>query len=166
MMPSGEWRGRNRGETHMKRNPVLVYLFECTNILGCIVFPCFLYFNIGGWFYPTSDIYTIEELIGCMKHMLTASILFAVFIGIPLLLLLVDCFVIMRGIKGFQVSAISVLSAPASYPIIRTEILKEDKKKRTFHVIAGGIIFASNCLVISAYVQYMIRIGILMYGMR
>ena len=108
----------------------------------------------------------MEELLACWKAMLIASLIFAVFIGIPLLLLLVDCFVIMRGVKGFQVSALSVLTAPASYPIIRTEILKEDKSKRTFHVVAGAIIFVSNCLVISAFVQYMIRMGIMMYGMR
>ncbi len=150
----------------MKRNPILVYLFEITNIIGCFVFPFFLYFNVGNWFYPTSEVYGVEELLACWKAMLIASLIFAVFIGIPLLLLLVDCFVIMRGVKGFQVSALSVLTAPASYPIIRTEILKEDKSKRTFHVVAGAIIFVSNCLVISAFVQYMIRMGIMMYGMR
>lgn len=150
----------------MKRNPILVYLFEVTNVIGCLVLPCLLYFNIGNWFYPSTDVYSIEELLTCWQAMLTVSLIFAIFIGIPLLLLLVDCFVIMRGVKGFQVSAFSVLTAPASYPIIRTEILKESKAKRTFHVVAGAVIFISNCLVVSAYVQYMIRMGILMYGLR
>lgn len=79
-------------------------------------------------------------------------------IGIPLLLLFVDCFVIMKGVVGFKVTILSILTAPASYPIVRTEILKEPKSVRRFHVVAGAVIFISNSLVVMTLVQYGIRI--------
>lgn len=142
----------------MKRNPVFVYLFECTNIISCIVFPCMIFLNTNGWFFPTDQMYSDTELFACMKSTAIAALIFSVVVGIPLLLLLVDCFVIMRGVKGFRVSVFSVLTAPASYPVIRTEVLNEEAGIRRFHVTAGIIIFCSNCLVITAFVYYIIRI--------
>ena len=142
----------------MKRNPVLVYLFECTNIISCIVFPCMIFFNVNGWFFPTDSVYSDMELFACMKSTAIAASIFFLVVGIPLLLLLVDCFVIMRGVKGFRVSVFSILTAPASYPVIRTEVLNEETGFRRFHVTAGIIIFGSNCLVITAFAYYIIRI--------
>ena len=78
-------------------------------------------------FYPDSMAYQEEELLHCMKNTVTASVIFAIVVGIPLLLLFVDCFVIMKGVVGFKVTILSILTAPASYPIVRTEILKEPK---------------------------------------
>lgn len=145
----------------MKRNPVFVYLFECTNIISCIVFPSMIFFNVNGWFFPREQLYSDTELFACMKSTAIAALVFSVVVGIPLLLLLVDCFVIMRGVRGFKVSVFSILTAPASYPVIRTEVLNEEKEVRRFHVVAGMIIFCSNCLVITAFVYYIIRIMIL-----
>lgn len=146
----------------MKRTPILVYLFECTNIISCIVFPCMIFFNAGGWFFPADTrLYSEVELLACMKTTVAAAAVFAIVVGIPLLLLLVDCFVIMRGVKGFRVSVFSILAAPASYPIIRTEVLNEETAVRRFHVAAGTIIFCSNCLAISGFVYYIVRILIM-----
>lgn len=142
----------------MKRNPILVYLFEATNILGCLIYPSLLLINPGGMFYPVSMAYQ-EELLHCMKNTVIASIIFAIVVGIPLLLLLVDCFVIMKGVVGFKVTILSILTAPASYPIVRTEVLKEPKAVRRFHVVAGAVIFISNSLVVMTLVQYGIRIA-------
>mgnify|MGYP007047934442 CR=1 FL=1 len=143
----------------MKRNPILVYLFEVTNILGCLIYPMLLLINPGGMFYPDGMAYQEEELLHCMKNMVTASVIFAIAVGIPLLLLFVDCFVIMKGVVGFKVTILSILTAPASYPIVRTEVLKEPKAVRRFHVIAGALIFISNSLVVMTLVQYGIRIA-------
>lgn len=142
----------------MKRNPILVYLFEATNILGCLIYPVLLLINPGGMFYPDSMAYQEEELLHCMKNTVIASVIFAIVVGIPLLLLFVDCFVIMKGVVGFKVTILSILTAPASYPIVRTEILKEPKSVRRFHVVAGAVIFISNSLVVMTLVQYGIRI--------
>lgn len=142
----------------MKRNPILVYLFEATNILGCLIYPSLLLINPGGMFYPDSMEYQ-EELLHCMKNTVIASIIFAIVVGIPLLLLFVDCFVIMKGVVGFKVTILSILTAPASYPIVRTEVLKEPKAIRRFHVIAGAVIFISNSLVVMTLVQYGVRIA-------
>ncbi len=142
----------------MKRNPILVYLFEATNILGCLIYPALLLINPGGIFYPDSMAYQEEELLHCMKNTVIASVIFAIVVGIPLLLLFVDCFVIMKGVVGFKVTILSILTAPASYPIVRTEILKEPKSVRRFHVVAGAVIFISNSLVVMTLVQYGIRI--------
>lgn len=142
----------------MKRNPILVYLFEATNILGCLIYPSLLLINPGGMFYPAGMAYQEEELLHCMKNTVIASIIFAIVVGIPLLLLFVDCFVIMKGVVGFKVTILSILTAPASYPIVRTEILKEPKSVRRFHVVAGAVIFISNSLVVMTLVQYGIRI--------
>lgn len=148
----------------MKRNPIFVYLFECTNILGCLIFPLLLLINPGEMFYPTG-IYSGEELLYCMKNMAVASGIFAVVVGIPLLLLFVDCFVIMKGVKGFKVTILSILTAPASYPVVRTEVLKESKNKRRFHVIAGIGIFISNSLTVAVLAQYVIRLTVAGYAM-
>lgn len=142
----------------MKRNPILVYLFEATNILGCLIYPALLLINPGGMFYPDSMAYQEEGLLHCMKNTVIASVIFAIVVGIPLLLLFVDCFVIMKGVVGFKVTILSILTAPASYPIVRTEILKEPKSVRRFHVVAGAVIFISNSLVVMTLVQYGIRI--------
>ncbi|MCM1496725.1 MAG: hypothetical protein NC089_13135 [Bacteroides sp.] len=120
-----------------------------------------IFFNVNGWFFPREQLYSDTELFACMKSTAIAALVFSVVVGIPLLLLLVDCFVIMRGVRGFKVSVFSILTAPASYPVIRTEVLNEEKEIRRFHVVAGMIIFASNCLVITAFVYYIIRIMIL-----
>ena len=143
----------------MKRNPILVYLFEATNILGCLIYPALLLINTGGMFYPAGMAYQEEELLHCMKNTVIASIIFAIVVGIPLLLLFVDCFVIMKGVVGFKVTILSILTAPASYPIVRTEVLKEPKAVRRFHVVAGAVIFISNSLVVMTLVQYGIRIA-------
>ena len=143
----------------MKRNPILVYLFEATNILGCLIYPSLLLINPGGMFYPVSMAYQEEELLHCMKNTVIASIIFAIVVGIPLLLLFVDCFVIMKGVVGFKVTILSILTAPASYPIVRTEVLKEPKAVRRFHVVEGAVIFISNSLVVMTLVQYGIRIA-------
>lgn len=149
----------------MKRNPVFVYLFECTNILACIIFPCLIFMNAGGWFFPKStSLYSGLELIECMKTTVVAALIFAVVVGIPLLLLFVDCFVIMKGVKGFKVSVLSILSAPASYPIVRTEVLNEAPAVRRFHIVAGTLIFISNCLAILGFIYYIIRIMIISYS--
>lgn len=141
----------------MKKNPVLVYLFECTNILGCLIFSALIFINPGEIFYP-SGIFSVEEYLQCMQNMIVAAVIFACVVGIPLLLLFVDCFVIMKGVPGFKVTIFSILTAPASYPIVRTEVLKESKNMRRFHVIAGIIIFVSNSLIVGAFVQYGIRL--------
>lgn len=149
----------------MKRTPFFVFLFECTNIISCIVFPCMIFLNAGGWFFPTdSRLYSGEELLTCMKSAAIAALIFSVVVGVPLLLLLVDCFVIMRGVKGFRVSVFSILTAPATYPVVRTEVLNEEANIRRFHVAAGTVIFCSNCLVIGAFAYYIIRTLILAYG--
>lgn len=145
----------------MKRNPGFVYLFECTNILSCIVFPCMIFFNVNGWFFPEALIYSDAELFECMKTTAIAALIFSLVVGIPLLLLLVDCFLIMRGVKGFQVSVLSILTAPASYPVIRTGVLNEESGIQRFHVTAGILIFGSNCLVITSFAYYLIRIIVL-----
>lgn len=145
----------------MKKNPFLVYLFEVTNVLACIVFPCMIFFNAGGWFFPKgAGIHSVMDLLDCMKSTVVIGIIFAVIVAIPLLLLFVDCFVIMKGVKGFKVTIVSILSAPASYPIARTLVLNEEKHKQKFHIIAGSCIFASNCLAIAGLVYYVIRIAI------
>lgn len=145
----------------MKRNPILVYIFECSNILACVVFPCMIFFNAGGWFFPkNTGMYSGLELLDCMKTTVIAALIFAIVVAIPLLLLFVDCFVIMKGVKGFKVTILSILSAPASYPVARTLVLNEEKHKQKFHIIAGGCIFASNCLAIAGFVYYIIRIVI------
>lgn len=142
----------------MKKNPILLYLFEATNIISCLVFPCMLFFNIGGWFYPSgSQVYSGQELLGYIKNVAILGVVFTVIVGIPLLLLLVDCFVIMRDVKGFRVSALSIITAPASYPIIRTEFLEEKKAVRKLHTVAGAIIFISNSLVISSLAYYFMK---------
>lgn len=149
----------------MKKNPTFVLLFEIASVLACIIFPFLVFINAGGWFFPTgSSIYSDLDLLDCMQSAMVAAIWFAVIIGIALLALIIDCFVIMRDIKGFKVSLVSILTAPASYPIVRTEILQEDKKVRIFHLIASGGVFFSNGLVIAALVYYIIRIAILAGG--
>ena len=146
----------------MKRNPILVYIFECTNILACIIFPCMIFFNAGGWFFPkNAGIYSGMDVLDCMKTTVIAALIFAIVVGIPLLLLFVDCFVIMKGVKGFKVSVFSILSAPASYPIVRTSVLNEKPAVRKFHVVAGAMIFASNCLAIVGFAYYVIRISMM-----
>lgn len=149
----------------MKRNPVFVYLFECTNIISCIVFPCMIFLNAGGWFFPTDpQTYSDIELFACLKSTAIAVLIFSIVVGVPLLLLLVDCFVIMRGVKGFRVSVFSILTAPATYPVVRTEVLNEETGIRRFHVTAGTIIFCSNCLVIASFAYYIIRFIIMSYA--
>lgn len=146
----------------MKRNPILVYIFEITNMLGCIIFPCMIFFNAGGWFFPKStDMYAGTELLECFKSTAIAGGIFVVFIGIPLLLLIVDCFVIMKGVKGFKVSLVSIFSAPASYPVVRSAVLKSSKAENIFHGAVGSVIFISNCLVIASLAYYVIRIVLL-----
>lgn len=149
----------------MKKNPILVFLFEIVSILACIIFPLFIFLNVGGWFFPPASSAAPDlDLLDCMHSTIIAAVIFFLIIGLALAALVADCFVIMRDVKGFKVSLISILTAPASYPIVRTEALQEEKKIRIFHLIAGGSVFVSNGLVIVSLVYYIIRIMIAASG--
>ncbi len=142
-----------------ERNPVFVYIFEATNSLGCIIFSLLIWMNAGGWFFPKiGAIYSGSDLWACVKSTVIVLIVFVIVVGIPLLLLFVDCFVIMKGVEGFHVSVMSVLLAPASYPMIRTNALEEPPVKRNFHLIAGSLIFCTNIVFVISIIYYFIRI--------
>jgi hypothetical protein len=116
---------------------------------------------VGGWFFPrVGSVYSSYDILACVKSTVIALLIFAVIVGIPLLLLFVDCFVIMKGVEGFKVSVMSVLLAPASYPMIRTTALEEPSAKRNFHMIAGSIIFCTNIFLVITILYYFIRIVI------
>lgn len=145
----------------MKKNPILVFVFEIVSILACIIFPFMIFLNAGGWFFPIVSAANADvDLLDCMKTTVIAAGVFFIFIGIALVALIVDCFVVMKDVKGFKVSLVSICTAPASYPIVRTEALEEDRKFRMLHVIAGGAVFVSNGLVVVSFVYYIIRIMI------
>lgn len=145
----------------MKKNPTFVFLFEIVSILACIIFPFMIFLNAGGWFFPTASAANPDvNLLDCMKTTVTAAVVFFFVIGIALIALIVDCFVVMRDVKGFKVSLVSICTAPASYPIVRTEALQEEKNIRMFHIIAGGGVFVSNGLVVVSFIYYIIRIVI------
>lgn len=149
----------------MKKNPTLVLIFELASILACIIFPFMVFFNVGGWFFPTaSSVDRDLELLECMKSTTVASMIFFVIIGIALVALVFDCFVVMRDVKGFKYSLFSIFTAPASYPIVRTEALQEENHIRTFHLLAGGGVFISNGLAIAAFAYYVIRLVIVASG--
>lgn len=148
----------------IKRTPLFVLLFEFTNAIGCLTFCSMIFFNIGGLFFPKGDFISSEMILACMRHMAILTGIFAVVVGIPLLLLFVDCFVIMKGVKGFKFSIISILSAPASYPIVRTMFLKDPVGLKAFHITFGTIIFASNSLTIACFIYYIVRIVMLSSG--
>lgn len=142
-----------------ERNPILVYIFEATNSLGCIVFSLLIWLNAGGWFFPKiGALYSANDVWSCLQSTMIALIVFAAVIGIPLILLFVDCFVIMKGVEGFRVSVISILMAPASYPIVRTNALEEPPAKRNFHIAVGSLIFCTNIIFVITIVYYLIRI--------
>lgn len=144
-----------------KRNPILVYCFEVINILGCVVLAVLITLNVGDWFMPTGDVISEQAFYACIQRVVLTMLGFMILFGISLILLVVDCFVIMKGIKGFKVSLWSILSAPAGYPVIRTQILKENKRDKTIHTVAGGLVFICNWILVSAMVQYFIRMVIL-----
>ena len=150
----------------MRKNPRLVIIFEIVSILACIIFPFMIFFNAGGWFFPSAASADPDlDLLDCMQSTIVAAVIFFLMIGLVLAALVVDCFVIMRDVKGFKVSLISILTAPASYPIVRTEALQEEKNICIFHLLAGGAVFVSNGLVIISLVYYIIRIAIVAGGM-
>ena len=143
-----------------KRNPILVFIFEGTNVIGCFGLALLLLINPGHLFIPQGSVILAEDLLNCIKHAAIAGGIFLVFIGIPLLLLFVDAFVIMKGVKLFQVSAASIVGAPSAYPVIRTEVLREKPAVRAFHVTCGTLIAISNVTVIATLIYYVIRIVI------
>ncbi|MBQ8983324.1 MAG: hypothetical protein IJ079_07015 [Lachnospiraceae bacterium] len=142
-----------------KRSSWMIYLFEFTNAGACIVLPILILFNAGGWFFPKigSD-YTANDLLACIKSSLVVLIVFAVVVGIPLIMLFYDCFVTMKDVEGFQVSTMSIIMAPASYPLMRTNALEEPKNVRTFHTIAGSSVFVTNVILVISVIYYLIRI--------
>lgn len=141
------------------RNPVLVYLFEITNSLGCIIVPLLIWLNIGGIFYPKfGSIYSLGDVLECLKTAAVLLVIFSIVVGIPLLLLFVDCFVIMKGVDAFKVTVMSILMAPASYPMVRTTALEEPASKRNFHMVMGTFIFCTNILLVITIVYYFLRI--------
>jgi len=142
-----------------KRSSWMIYLFEFTNAGACIILPILIFFNVGGWFFPKlGSNYTAADLLSCIKASLVVLIVFAIVVGVPLIMLFYDCFVTMKDVEGFRVSTMSIIMAPASYPLMRTNALEEPKNVRTFHTIAGSSVFATNVLLVISVIYYLIRI--------
>lgn len=142
-----------------KRSSWMIYVFEFGNAGSSIILAVLILLNAGGWFFPKwgSD-YTSNDLLDCLKSSLVVLIVFAIIIIVSLILLFYDCFVTMKDVEGFRVSAMSIIMAPASYPLMRTNALEEPKKVRTFHMIAGTSVFVTNVILVISAVYYLIRL--------